>query len=175
MRITAAFDDHQHAEAAVHDLRRHGFTDAHLSILGRSTADVHATTGESTPRVGVNLHADVTQGAGTGAAAGVASGALIGLAVSLIPGAGPFLGAGVLASSIAGGVATGAVVGGSVGSLIGALGQAGYSDEEARYYNDAVQSGAVLLAVDARNDAQRQVIRDTLARHGARAYSGPHT
>jgi len=163
-RVTAVFDSQAQAEQAVADLRNMGVTDAHLSYVsrhndgtvGNGAADGH-TTGDDTVK-------GLTAGAGVGA--------LFGIAAALIPGVGPFITAGTLLSTalgaVGGGAVAGAVVGGTTGAIAGALAHAGYDENEAAYYGSAVESGGVLVAVDADGAVSADQVRSVLARHGGR-------
>ncbi|AZI44012.1 hypothetical protein EHF33_13885 [Deinococcus psychrotolerans] len=156
-RITAAFSTEQQAQSAVDDLRTHGFTDAHLSIL-RS----HGGHLEGKPP------GDVTEGTTKGAVAGAGVGVLVGLAALAIPGVGPLIGAGALVSALGtagASAAVGAAAGTALGGLSGALADAGYSADDAHYYGEAVGRGDILVAVDA-DDAQVTQISDVLRSHG---------
>jgi hypothetical protein len=160
-RITAVFDDRNHAEMAINELRNLGVTDAQLSYVSRD--DTIDTTGANT----TDAAGDVTKG--TLAGAGV--GALFGIGAALIPGVGPFITAGTLLSSvlgaIGGGAAAGAIVGGTTGLVASALARAGYEEPEARYYGEAVERGGILVAVESPllDDA---TVRNVLERHGGR-------
>jgi hypothetical protein len=161
--VTAIFDNESQAARAVDEFRRIGVTDAHLSFVSRQHE--LATAGEGAP---------VAEGMGKGALAGAGVGALFGLAAALIPGVGPFITAGALATSlgaVAGSTAAGAIVGGTTGAFAGALANAGYSEEEARYYGNAVERGGVLVAVDTNGQISEQRARNILAQYGGRSYS----
>lgn len=156
-RVTAAFSNEQEAHSAVEDLRTHGFTDAHVSIL-RS----HGGHLEGTPP------GDVTEGTAKGALAGAGLGALAGLAALAIPGVGPLIGAGALVSALGtagASAAVGAAAGTALGGLSGALADAGYSADDAQYYGEAVERGDILVAVDA-DDTQAAQVGDVLRSHG---------
>lgn len=81
---------------------------------------------------------------------------------------GPFLGAGALVSALGtagASAAVGAAAGTALGGLSGALADAGYSEDDARYYGEAVGRGDLLVAVDA-DEAQAAQVSGVLRSHG---------
>ena len=165
--VTAVFDSQADAERAINELRRLGVADSQLSIVARH-GDSAAVTGAGSTADDV---ADTAAGAGKGALAGAGGGALFGLAAALIPGVGPFITAGALATALgttAGGAAAGAIVGGPIGAIAGALANAGYNEDEAKYYGSAVESGGVLVAVDADGAVSANDVRAVLNQYGGR-------
>lgn len=157
-RISAVFDDQTQAEGAVNQLRNLGVRDAALSLVSR-----HEPAG-----VGA------AEGAGKGALAGAGVGTLFGLAAVLIPGIGPFITAGALASALGvtgGAAAAGAIVGGTSGAVAGALSRAGFTKEEADYYGDALEHGAVLVTVDTNGGMERDAVGAILTQFGGRVYT----
>jgi len=98
--------------------------------------------------------AKVVGGATTGAVAGGVLGGLTGLLVGIgalaIPGIGPVIAGGALASAfgLGGGTAVaGAGIGAAAGGIVGALTGLGFSDDEARYYDEGVRGGRTLVTV----------------------------
>ena len=170
-RVTAVFDTESQAEKAVSDLRREGVDDKQLSIVSRQGRGM-AATGEGTTAEAAEETKDTGERAGKGALAGAGVGAIFGLAASLIPGVGPFITAGWLANllgAVGGGIASGAIVGGTAGAVAGALAKAGYEEDEARFYGDAVERGNVLVAVDTANsDVSADRVRVILLENGGR-------
>jgi hypothetical protein len=163
-RVTALFQDHSRAEAALAQLRTMGIADSRLSIVSKHAGETDADN---------MLGKDVTEGATRGLAVGASAGVLFGLAAALIPGVGPFITAGVLASSlgaVGGGAVAGAIVGGTVGTLAGAFAQAGYEKDEAEFYGTEVNNGAYLVAVDAMDSAEAARVREVLNSSSARYY-----
>lgn len=166
-RVTAVFDNHAQADAAIAELRNRGISDSHLSIVAKRVDDVEvarppeATAGERIAK---------------GAITGIGVGTLFGLAAVVIPGVGPFLVAGPLASALgatAGSAAAGAIVGGTSGALAGAMARADFSKDEAAFYGPLVERGDVLLTVDT-DDVSRDRLRTELEQLGGRTY-GPDT
>jgi len=152
--IVGVFPNSGVAEQAVVELKGAGFDPQRIGFLMRTTDEARqAANAVSGDAVG----ADVSTGAVTGGILGGALGAILAATGTfVIPGIGPFVSAGILATAFAGGAA-GAIVGGLVGL--------GIPHEEAEYYHQRVQEGAVLVTVDAagRESEARQI----LLRHGA--------
>ena len=162
-RITVLFDDRAHAEAAVNELRNLGVDESKMSIVARhdnasgaNNADAHDDGG------------DVAKGT----VAGMGVGALFGIAAALIPGVGPFITAGTLLTTalgaVGGGAVAGAVVGGTTGLIASALAKAGYDENEASYYGQAVEGGSTLVAIDT-TGLNESAVRDVLSNYGARS------
>jgi len=163
-RVTAVFDDRTQAERAIAELRGSGISDKDMSIVARRPDDVEVTGGKVDDNAGERI--------GKGALAGAGVGTLFGLAALAIPGVGPFITAGVLASALGatgGAIAAGAIVGGTSGALAGAFAKAGYSKEEAEYFESTVERGGVLVAVDA-DDVSATRLRSELTRLGGRTF-----
>ncbi|GGJ54705.1 YsnF/AvaK domain-containing protein [Deinococcus roseus] len=161
-RITAVFPSQQQAQEAVNELHTLGVHESDLSFIARQ-ADGTVTDG----LVDHSNHED-GKGAARGLAVGASAGALFGLAAALIPGVGPFITAGFLASSLgaaAGGAVAGAVVGGVTGTLAGSLADAGYSHEEASYYERSLNDGGVLVAIEPPAHVTRDQVTDVVTRH----------
>ena len=101
------------------------------------------------------------QGALRGVIRGGVVGGLLGAASALIaPGIGPVVAGGLLGTALAGAAlmgSTGAVAGG----LIGTLTSLGIPEEEARYSNNEVKAGRVLVVVKAnsRYDEAQEILR----------------
>ena len=173
-RITAVFDSEMHAEQAIRDLRSQGVTDDQLSVVARRGESADTTGGGATAESMENRDEadDTASRAGKGLLAGAGVGTLFGLAAALIPGVGPFITAGWLASVLgatAGGAVSGAIVGGTAGAVAGALSKAGYAEDEARFYGDAIERGDTLVAVDLRNSTlSADQIRSIMRQHGGR-------
>lgn len=167
-RITAVFDDFEHADRAVTELRRLGVDDEHLSFVANSER-IGAAAG-----VGREGPGGAGNRAAKGAAAGVGAGLLFGLAALAIPGVGPFIAAGGLASALGatgGTLAAGAIVGGTAGAIAGALTRAGYSKEEASFYSPIIERGGVLVAVDTDGEISADMARNTFENLGGRVYT----
>ncbi len=173
-RITAIFDDRQHAEQAITELRRRGVPDDAISVIARRQDDVEVPLRQADSR---DAGDDTGARIGKGALAGAGVGTLFGLAAAFVPGIGPFIAAGTLAGLLGatgGAAAAGAIVGGTSGAIAGAFAKAGYDAEESRHYGSAVERGDVLVTVDA-IPANEEFVRAELARHGGRTFRLPNS
>jgi hypothetical protein len=164
-RVTAVFENHDQADAAIAELRRRGVGDSHLSIIAKRVDEVE-----------VDRHPEGTAGEriAKGAITGVGVGTLFGLVAAVIPGVGPFLVAGPLASALGatvGSAAAGAIVGGTSGALAGAMARADFSKDEAAFYGPLVERGDVLVTVNT-DDVSHERLRTELEQLGGRTY-GP--
>lgn len=153
--IVGVFEDPSAAGRAVDELERAGFREDQIGFARRD--------GEAS-RGGTGLAEGGTQ-AGEGASAGALTGGVVGgligaAAAGLIPGIGPVLAGGILASTL-GGAAFGAAAGGLLGALTGM----GVPEEDARYYEDELQSGRTLVTVT--GDGRLSEANAILRRYGA--------
>ncbi|HEY0901696.1 MAG TPA: hypothetical protein VGD95_06190 [Micavibrio sp.] len=150
--VTATFKTRMAAEDALRRLEAIGISDKQISMI----------TTDSTRGAHFNLeqHSQVDQGVAGGATAGGLIGAALGaLAVAgtiVVPGLNLIV-TGAYVGALAG-LATGAVAGGLVGGLIGA----GIPEYEAKIYEREIRNGAILIAVDARDSAQKDQIKKCL-------------
>jgi len=151
--VVGVFTDHAQAQRAVNELKRAGFTDDQIGVLGRDTKGV--TKGE-----GVVDETDsyAAEGAATGLAAGAGIGALWGLGIlaGALPAIGPAIAGGTLAVLLSS-AAAGAAAAGLAGALIGM----GIPKEEAEYYESEFKAGRILITVTAtgREDEARAILR----------------
>jgi hypothetical protein len=156
--VVGVFPDRSQAQQAVGELKRLGFRDDQIGVLGREA--VGTTTAKAT--AGHTEHSKVAEGAATGVAAGAGVGALwaLGIAAGMLPAIGPVIAGGLLASVLAS-AAGGAAVAGLVGALVGL----GIPEEEAKYYEGEVKSGHTLVTVKA--DGRVDEVRGLFAQYGA--------
>lgn len=167
-RITAVevFADRSHAEYAVEELRRHGFTEDQIGFL---TSDRASSIEPPAPVPGTKAE----EGAAAGAVAGAAVGGLLGaaLATAAIPGVGLVIAGGLMAGAL-GGAVTGLASGGIVGALIGLS----IPEEEARHYERAFHSGQTLVTVraDGRYEEAVAVLRAAAEKSLASAHHHLH-
>lgn len=140
------YQDVPSAERGIRRFQEQGYTGDRIGIVSRdpSARDVADDTGSK-----------VAGGAATGAVAGGLLGGLTGLLVGIgalaIPGIGPVVAGGALASAfgLGGGTAVaGAGIGAAAGGLVGALTGLGFSDDEAKYYDEGVRGGRTLVTVN---------------------------
>jgi hypothetical protein len=151
--LIAVFEDQEHAQRALRDLRQAGFRDEQLGLASRHAvpAAPERSSVEAQERAGEGAVAGAAVGAGAGALAGAA-------AAALVPGVGPFLAGGLLATL--GGAALGAAVGTFAGPFI-AL---GLSEDEAQFYARHVEQGRTVVLV--RTDDRKDEASAILERHG---------
>jgi len=128
------YQTHDEAARAVAELKRSGFTDQQVSLVGKDGRGKVKTEG--------NMAAE---GAATGAAVGAGAAALasLGMTFGIIPVIGPILAVGPLAAALisaAGGAAAASLAGGLIGM--------GIPEEEAQYYEGEVKAGRYVVAVN---------------------------
>jgi uncharacterized protein (TIGR02271 family) len=135
--VVAVFNSRAEAERAVADLKRAGFKDDEISLVGKD--DRAGAHGEGN-KAGT--------GAATGAAVGAGAAALtsLGITFGVIPVIGPVLALGPIAAALLS-AAGGAAAGGLIGALIGL----GVPEHEAKYYEGELKSGRYLVTVKAGN------------------------
>ncbi|HEX8262983.1 MAG TPA: hypothetical protein VF547_08925 [Allosphingosinicella sp.] len=162
--VSAVFDSHSEAEAAVRELRGAGVSDSALSVIARRQEGGGGDYG------GADTHEVKDKGEGLlkGAAAGAGVGALLGIAALAIPGVGPLAAAGAIASSaIPEAAAIGAGAGALTGGLTGLLTKHGVSDDDASYYEGRIKEGGVFVSVDTgAAGLDRETAQDILYRAG---------
>ncbi len=158
--VVGVFENRVDAERAVDDLRSLGFDDEQLGFAVRDLGDSSEPQQPTHPESSGDRAEEERETAGGVVAGGVVGGVLGAIATGLIPGVGPVLAAGLLA-----GIVGGAAVGAAAGGLIGSLVSLGIPEEEARYYQQAFESGRAVLTVKAgpRADKATEVLR----RYGA--------
>jgi len=141
------------ADAAYQQLLQDGFSRDDVSVIG------HGREGEQ----GLATRDTVTTGGA--ATVGIIEGLLLGAVAMLIPGFGPVVAVGPVAAALTG-IVTGGITGLVVGGIAGALIHAGVAEDTARYYEDRMRQGGILMTV--RTDAAHAAeARRALERHGA--------
>ena len=157
LRTTAVgvFHDREHAQAAVSELQRLGFSEDEIGVAYRGHEDVAGASRTE----GRGTHA--AEGAGAGVAAGAGVGALWGLGIvaGALPAIGPAIAGGTLAAILSS-AAAGAAAAGLAGALIGA----GIPEEEAEYYQGEFEAGRFVVTV--RAERRYDEATDVLRRHG---------
>ena len=166
--ISAVFDDRAEAENAARDLRAAGVPDSALSVIAQREGAEGDFGDADTTDVD-----DKGEGMVKGALGGGAAGALLGIAALAIPGVGPLAAAGAIAgSAIPGAAAIGAGAGAIAGGLTGLLTEHGVSDEDARYFEESIQSGGIFLSVDTQEaNMSSDQLWDILHRNGGHSAS----
>lgn len=165
--VLGVFSTEENAEDAIDELKALGYDPKDLSIVMRDR--------ERAERVASNTGSNIVEGAASGAAAGTVIGGLAGLLLGIgaiaIPGVGPILIGGPLAAALgfsgaAASTVSGAVTGALAGGLLGALIGLGVPEEDARFYEDRIKEGGILLAVPTRRGREDE-IADALDAFGA--------
>jgi hypothetical protein len=149
--VTGIFKTRSGAERAVNDLISNGFSRDDISLL---MSDM--TRGRE---FGVEMATKAPEGAAAGATVGGVLGAiaagLVALGTIVVPGLG-LLAAGPVVAVLAG-LGAGAAAGGLTGALIGL----GIPEHEAKFYNEALERGGILVGVyshDDKKDAARKIL-----------------
>lgn len=170
--ISAVFDSHSEAEAAVRELRQAGVRDSALSVIARESEE-----GGDYGDVDTTEAKEKGEGALKGALMGGGAGALLGIAALAIPGVGPLVAAGAIAASaVPGAAAIGAGVGAVAGGLTGLLKGHGVSDDDAGYYEGRIHEGGVFVSVDTEDAGiSAATAQDILSRYGGHSASRAKT
>lgn len=163
--IVGVYHSEQEAILAVADLKRQGYNAKEISVIGKNRDDVNVVTEETGTKAGEGA----ATGAITGGALGGLTGLLAGVGALAIPGIGPIVAAGPIIATL-----TGATAGAGVGGLSGALIGMGISEDKAKYYDESVKEGKILVLVDKKegftttNDRNIPVDVDTSAVEGTK-------
>lgn len=163
--VAGLFETQTSAERALQDARSAGIAPDRLSVIARDKERAREVANET----GAEVATGTATGAGIGAILGGAAGWLVGIGALAIPGIGPIVAAGPIAAAlgVAGTTAAaGAGIGVVTGGIIGALTGWGFSEAEAKAYQDGVEHGEILLAVDLPDDADEDRIEDIFKRDG---------
>jgi hypothetical protein len=139
--VVGIFDDRTQAEHALHVLKEAGYEGDRVGVAALETPHASEGIGPDEPQ---HIRVDETTGLLAGGILGGLAGWLIGAAAVAIPGLGALVAAGALVGAVGG-----AGIGASAGGLIGYLIDRGLSHDEAHYYQERVQHGAVLVTVHA--------------------------
>jgi hypothetical protein len=160
--IIGIFDDREHAEMAISDLRAAGINDNDISYVYSSEGETEVEDGG-----GRKVGEGAASGAGTGAVIGGIAGLVV--AAGALPGLGALFVAGPLAAALGltGGAATtaaGALTGAAAGGIIGALAGLGVKEEEAKIYEERIKLGGILISARTSHSEAARAIFD---KHGA--------
>lgn len=139
--VIGVFDNERAAERAIEELRRSGFPDNEISVVGPDGR--HQQRGG-----GVQGMADqhLGDGASWGAGIGGAAGLLASAGALAIPGFGPIIALGPLAATL-----TGAAGGGLAGGLV----DFGIPEPQSREYERKVKEGKFLAVLKTAHDAEK--------------------
>jgi hypothetical protein len=152
--MTGLFETQAQAAAAVEDLLLKGADSESISLVATETVGKE--------QFGIQTKSKVSEGVAVGAGTGGGLAALVAGLTSI--GALSTTGIGLVAvgpiiAALAGGGA-GAAIGGTLGGLIGLS----ISKHELKYYEDAIDKGAVLVGVD-KNNVDSDVAKRVFERH----------
>jgi hypothetical protein len=165
--VFGIFATRDNAEGAIQELETEGFNPKDISIVMQNQEDAQVISNNT----GASVADSAASGAATGAAIGGLAGLLVGIGAIAIPGIGALLIGGPLAAALGltgaaaatvSGAATGALAGGLIGALVGI----GVPEDDARIYEERVKAGAILVAVPAMSNEQREASA-ILREHGA--------
>ena len=163
--VAGLFEAPDQASRAINDLRSMGVDPSRVSVIARDKEQAR----EVADQTGAEVATGAATGAGLGALLGGAAGWLIGIGALAIPGIGPIVAAGPIAAALGTAGATaaaGAGVGIVAGGLIGALTGWGFSEAEAKAYQDGIERGDMLLAVEVPDGDDADRVEDVLKRDG---------
>jgi hypothetical protein len=154
--VTAVFRNRNDSEQAFDYLYHLGYTDREINVL-MSDKTRSAFYPERHEERMHTAGSRAEEGMGVGGAIGTAVGATLAAVAAIgtnlaIPGLGVII-AGPLAAALAGGGA-GAVTGGILGALVGA----GFTQQNAAAYEEALRNGGVVLGVVPRNQDHARAI-----------------
>jgi hypothetical protein len=149
--VTGLFKSRADAERAVEDLVHYGWSRDDISLLMSD-----ATRGRE---FGMAMATKAPEGAAAGATIGGVLGAiaagLVALGIVAVPGIG-LVAAGPIVATLAG-LGAGAAAGGLTGALIGM----GLPEHEARFFNEEIERGGILVGVlshDDRTDQAKKIL-----------------
>jgi len=163
MMVVGVFGDPASAERALDALRAANFDASDIGVVAQqSDARAEAPLGvEPAPRV------DETSGVLAGGLLGGVAGWLVGLTALAVPGVGPLLAAGPLVAAV-----SGSGLGAAAGGLIGHFVAQGHEDDEAKWYEERVRAGDVLLTVHAgERSSEARIIMSQQGGHDFRSYA----
>jgi hypothetical protein len=162
--VSGVFNEVADAEKAVVALERRGFGREQITVL--MPERVRARYLNESPALDIEKGNKAAKGLGAGSAIGGAVGAILGAIAAagttlIIPGLGLVV-AGPIAAALAG-----AGAGGATGGVLGALVGAGLPEYRAKYYEDKIKEGSIVVGVEARNEEEIDTIEDELKDSGA--------
>jgi uncharacterized membrane protein len=150
--ITAVFEARVQAENALRKLEQLGLTRDDVTLLVSEDARKRHFTIEK----GSKAEEGAVAGASIGGLAGALFMAMTTTGAMAIPGLN-IIASGALIGGLAG-LGAGAATGGLVGTLVGL----GVPEHEAKLYEDSINKGAILLAVEVRDDMRAKKVKEAL-------------
>ncbi|NLM45882.1 MAG: hypothetical protein GX200_03675 [Firmicutes bacterium] len=149
--VIGLFHSQEQAEEAIRELRVRNFSDLDISLVARGE---EGAGGTEDGFGGQNL----ADGTAAGGAIGGLAGLLAGAGAFLIPGIGPIIAAGPLAGAL-----TGIVTGGIAGGLI----DYGIPEEEGERYEEEIERGSVMVAVETDDEEMAEEIMSVFRENNA--------
>ncbi len=140
--VIGVFGSEDKAERAIGELRKSGFADNEISIIGPDSRK----HGDSNSHDGATMGHDVSSGATWGAGIGAGAGLLATAGALAIPGFGPILAMGPLAATL-----TAAAGGGIAGALV----DWGIPESQSKTYERDVKEGKFLCVLKTSKDAAK--------------------
>jgi hypothetical protein len=153
--LTGVFQERESAEKAYSLLNSLGYSEDEITVLMSDEARVRyfPAPGMKGEVVGNTITEGPGLGGVVGAGAGAAVGAILGAAAAIVlPGVGLVI-AGPLAISLAG-----ATLGGLSGGLLGSLLGIGIPEDQAKTYEEKINQGNILIAVNPRSQTEAEKI-----------------
>ena len=162
--VSGVFQDSESADRAVTKLEGRGYGNDQITVL--MSDEARQSLGGGAPTVEIEKATKAVEGLGAGSAIGGTIGAIVGAIVAAgttvaVPGLGLVV-AGPFAAALAG-LGAGSATGGLVGTLVGA----GMPEYHAKYYEERVKQGGIVVGVDARSEEEADVLEDELKKSGA--------
>lgn len=144
-RVTAIFENRSDAVLAMESLEKMGFKQDHLTLL----------VSENSWNKGEDIKIQQNTKAPEGAAMGAGIGGIVGALAAGLTTVGTVAatgGVGLLAAGPIVGALAGAGAGGLTGGIVGGLIGLGYPEVEAKYVDEAIGKGAVMIGVETNGD-----------------------
>jgi hypothetical protein len=158
--LVAIFDTRGQAEAAIDELWHAGFREEQIGIAAPGAPSQQATT--PTGEIEKTGARGAVAGTVTG---GTVGGILGGIAVGLIPGIGQVMAGGILAGIVTG-IVGGAAAGAAAGAYAGPFLALGFSEEEARSYQQHLRLGRTIVTVKPEGEEEQAIT--IVKSHGGR-------
>lgn len=149
-KIVGVFKTEESAIAAIKRLKMDGYSGDEISVLAKQKDRLERIEDVTDAHVEKEHTAGAVSGAVTGGVLGGIGALLVEFGVLAIPGVGPFLAAGPIAAAL-----TGAAAGGVVGGVAGALIDMGFSETDAKEYENYLNEGNILVLVDDRDNRKK--------------------
>ena len=164
--ITGIFPDKKKADDALNELINKGYDKSDVSIVLKHD-DGEIRIGKK----GGFARRDITSGVLSGGIVGGITGVILGVGSFAVPGIGALIFAGPIAAALGltGAAAltiSGATSGVLAGGLVGGLVELGLSTPDARYYEQQLKNGGVLLSVPAEDRKSLNEVIDLMQNHG---------